>query len=108
MSIRNWLFSVFNVIRIRPDLATANRFSDDVSVLLNQCSGVVILGDANDDGVFDNFDITWFVLALTNPTAYQKMFSDVDPDIVLDMNGDGEFNNLDIADFVAALTGGGT
>jgi hypothetical protein len=65
------------------------------------------LGDANGDGVFNNLDIAAFVLALINPIAYQAMFPDVDPDLVLDMNGDGVFNNLDIAGFVAALTGGG-
>jgi endonuclease I len=68
--------------------------------------GEVILGDANGDSVFNNLDIAAFVLALTNPVAYQAMFPDVDPDVVLDMNGDGGFDNLDIASFVAALTGG--
>jgi hypothetical protein len=65
------------------------------------------LGDANGDGEFNNLDIASFVLALTNPVAYQAMFPDVDTDCVLDMNGDGIFSNLDIASFVAALTGGG-
>ena len=65
----------------------------------------IILGDANDDGVLNNLDIAWFVLALVDPSAYQAMFPDVDPDVVLDMNGDGVFNNLDIAGFVAALLG---
>ena len=64
------------------------------------------LGDANGDGTFNNQDIASFVLALTNPVAYQTMFPDIDPDVVLDMNGDGEFDNMDIADFVEALTGG--
>lgn len=66
----------------------------------------IILGDANDDGVFNNLDIASFVLALTNPVAYQAMFPDLNVDVVLDMNGDGGFDNLDIAGFVAALTGG--
>ena len=83
-------------------------FSDNVSVLLNQSSGLVILGDADGDGVFNNQDIASFVSALTNQKAYQTMFPDVDPDVVLDMNGDGEFDNLDIADFVASRTCGGT
>ena len=64
------------------------------------------LGDADGDGIFNNQDIASFVLALTNPVAYQTMFPDIDPDVVLDMNGDGEFNNTDISGFVAALTGG--
>lgn len=66
----------------------------------------LVLGDANDDGVFNNSDIAAFVLALTNTGAFQAMFPDVDPDVVLDMNGDGVFDNGDIASFVAALTGG--
>ena len=67
-----------------------------------------VLGDANNDGVFNNLDIASFILALTNLPEYQVMFPDVDPDGVLDMNCDGIFSNLDIAAFVAALTGGGT
>lgn len=67
----------------------------------------LVLGDANDDGVFNNSDIASFVLALTNLVAYQAMFPGVDPDVVLDMNDDGSFDNFDIAAFVAALTGDG-
>ena len=67
----------------------------------------LLLGDANGDGVLTNQDIASFVLALTNLVAYQAMFPDANPDVVLDMNGDGVFSNLDIADFAAALTGGG-
>ncbi len=63
------------------------------------------LGDANDDGILNNLDIAWFVLALADPSAYQAMFPDVDPEFVLDMNQDGAFNNLDIAGFVTALLG---
>ncbi len=64
----------------------------------NVCFGV--LGDANNDGVFNNSDIAGFVMALTvNPPSPTNG--------ILDMNCDGEFNNSDIAAFVAALTGGG-
>ena len=68
-------------------------------------TSVLVLGDANGDGVFNNLDIASFVLALTDQKAYQAMFPDVDTDVVLDMNCDGVFDNLDIAGFVAALTG---
>ncbi len=64
-----------------------------------------VLGDANGDGGLTNLDIASFVMALTNPIAYQAMYPEVDPDMLLDMNGDGSFDNLDIAGFVAALTG---
>lgn len=76
-----------------------------VGGFLGDFSVVAVIGDANDDGVFNNADIASFVLALTNLVAYQAMFPKVDPDIILDMNGDGVFNNADIAGFVAALTG---
>ena len=76
--------------------------------ILVQGSNIVTLGDANGDGVFNNLDIASFVLALTNPVAYQVMFPDADPDVALDMNQDEVFDNLDIASFVAALTGGAT
>ncbi|WP_419195192.1 carbohydrate-binding protein [Novipirellula herctigrandis] len=66
----------------------------------------VLLGDANDDGVFNNGDIGQFVNALLNPTIYQMMYPNVDPNVRLDMNGDGFFNNGDIGAFVSALTGG--
>ncbi len=64
-----------------------------------------LLGDANNDGVFSNLDIASFVLALTDPIAYQAKFPNVDPNVVLDMNHDGVVDNLDISAFVAALVG---
>lgn len=64
-----------------------------------------VLGDANDDGVFNNQDIASFVLALTDGKTYGMMFPNVDTDFVLDMNCDGIFDNTDIAAFVEALTG---
>ena len=64
-----------------------------------------LLGDANNDGVFSNLDISSFVLALTDPVAYRASFPNVDPDVVLDMNHDGVLDNLDISAFVAALVG---
>ena len=91
-----------NLIGSTIPLANGTNFGD----ILVQGLNIITLGDANDDGLLSNLDIASFVLALTNPVAYQAMHPNVDPDIVLDMNGDGFFSNLDIADFVAALTGG--
>ncbi len=90
--------------------SVGNAFQSDASSLDLQFTvgSVLLLGDANGDGVFNNGDIASFVLALTNAAAYQAMYPNVDPDVVLDMNGDGFFNNGDIGGFVAALTGGGT
>ena len=62
-----------------------------------------VLGDANDDGVLNNLDITFFGQALFSPAAYAAAFPDVDTSCVLDMNGDGFLNNFDISGFGAAL-----
>lgn len=85
-----------------------NGFQDQPFVSGSILHTEIAFGDASGDGVLNNADIAAFVLALTNAVAYQAMFPNVDPDVVLDMNGDGAFNNGDIAAFVAALTGGGT
>ena len=74
-----------------------------VGSLASSVANASQLGDANDDGSFDNFDIAPFVMALVNPQMFGAMYPDVDPDVVLDMNGDGMFDNLDITGFVAAL-----
>lgn len=90
------------------DLVLLDEGRDVVVVVFNEGdlgNQIEVLGDANGDGVFNNADIASFVLALTNPAAYQAMFPNADPDVVLDMNGDEVFNNADIAAFVAALTG---
>ena len=63
----------------------------------------VLLGDANGNGVVNNLDIGPFATALFNPSMYQIIYPNLDPDVVLDMNGSGEFNNLDIAGFARAL-----
>lgn len=61
-------------------------------------------GDMNCDGVIDNFDIDPFVLALTDPAAYDAAFPDCDRDLG-DINGDGTLDNFDIDPFVALITG---
>ncbi len=61
-------------------------------------------GDLNCDGAEDFGDINPFVLALTNPAAYQQKF----PDCRLlqgDCNGDGLVDFGDINPFVRILTG---
>jgi hypothetical protein len=63
------------------------------------------LGDLNCDGAVNNFDINPFVLALTNPSAYQIAYPDCNV-LNADCNGDGVVNNFDINPFVALLTGG--
>ena len=63
----------------------------------------VVLGDADGNGVVNNFDIGGFAMALFNRSMYLAMFPDSDPDVVMDMNGDGEFNNRDISGFATAI-----
>ncbi|MBL8878304.1 MAG: hypothetical protein JNG88_04210, partial [Phycisphaerales bacterium] len=65
-----------------------------------------VLGDMNCDGVVDNFDIDPFVLALTNPAAYNAAFPGCS---VLngDANQDGALDNFDIDPFVLCVLNGG-
>jgi hypothetical protein len=75
---------------------------DDVQII-----GTPLLspGDMNCDGVVDGFDIQPFVLALTDPDAYESLYPDCN---VLngDINGDGAVDGFDIQPFVELLTGG--
>ncbi|MGD8453857.1 MAG: S8 family serine peptidase [Phycisphaerae bacterium] len=57
------------------------------------------VGDLNCDGAIDNFDISPFVLALTDPTGYAAAYPGCDRDLA-DVNGDGTVDNFDIGPFV--------
>ena len=61
------------------------------------------IGDLNCDGSVDNFDIDAFVLAVTNPTAYDLAYPACDHSLA-DCNEDGSVNNFDIDPFVDLLT----
>lgn len=61
-------------------------------------------GDANCDGVINNFDIDPFVLMLTNPEGYEATYLDCTL-FNGDINLDGAVNNFDIDGFVDLLTG---
>jgi len=62
------------------------------------------LGDLDCDGAVDFDDVAAFVLALTNPAAYQAAHPDCQP-ARADCNGDGVVNFDDIDAFVARLAG---
>jgi subtilisin family serine protease len=66
--------------------------------------GPLLPGDLNCDGVVGFKDINPFVLALSDPVAYQAAFPNCN---ILngDINGDGQVNFRDINPFVALLTG---
>lgn len=64
----------------------------------------LLIGDLNCDGLVNNFDITPFVLALSDAAAYEAEFPDCDR-AAADVNGDGLINNFDIDAFVALIGG---
>ncbi len=66
-----------------------------------------LLGDMNLDGSLDTGDVAPFVLALTDPEAYEAQYG-IDPAIPGDINGDGSFDTGDVAPFVNLLVGGGS
>lgn len=86
-----------------------SRPAPDICGTTDPCEGQVI-GDANCDGLLNNFDIDCFVLALTTDEATWNAFCNTSGNCnylcVLDINGDGSVNNFDIDPFVACLTGG--
>ncbi|MBL8880773.1 MAG: right-handed parallel beta-helix repeat-containing protein, partial [Phycisphaerales bacterium] len=62
-------------------------------------------GDLDCNGVVNNFDIDPFVLALTDPAAYEAAFPDCNINNA-DVNDDGLVNNFDINPFVLCLSAG--
>ena len=63
-------------------------------------------GDMNRDGHVDTADVADFVLALTDPAAYEHRHG-FDPAEVGDINQDGAFDTADVAAFVEMITGNG-
>ncbi len=61
-----------------------------------------LIGDMNGDGVVDTGDVAPFVLALTDPAAYEAQYG-IDPALVGDINQDGSFDTGDVAAFVQLL-----
>ena len=64
-----------------------------------------LIGDMNCDGMVNFFDIDGFVLAVTDPSAYEATYPDCDI-MLADCNGDGEVNFFDIDAFVELIVGG--
>ena len=63
-----------------------------------------LIGDMNDDGVVSFLDISSFILALSDPSAYETMLG-IDPNIRGDANADGVIDFLDISGFITLLSG---
>ncbi len=70
-----------------------------------ECASAGTLGDMNCDGVVSVGDINPFVLALTQPDAYDLMFPDCDL-ARADINGDGMVSVGDINGFVDLVSNG--
>jgi hypothetical protein len=68
------------------------------------CVPGLTLGDADCNGVVDNFDIQPFVLALCRPEEYAAQYPNCDPRTA-DANRDGRVNDFDITPFVHLLVG---
>ncbi|MGD8454477.1 MAG: FG-GAP-like repeat-containing protein [Phycisphaerae bacterium] len=83
-----------------PDLVVGN--SGDPSVMVFYAHVPYAVGDLNCDGIVNNFDISPFILALTDPTTYAQRYPNCDR-LLADINGDTEVNNFDIAPFVQLL-----
>jgi hypothetical protein len=64
----------------------------------------VVLGDLNCDGAVNFADINPFVMALSNPAAWQQAYPGCNP-LTGDINGDGNVDLADINAFIALLGG---
>ncbi|MBK8913789.1 MAG: hypothetical protein IPM64_04160 [Phycisphaerales bacterium] len=64
-----------------------------------------VRGDMNCDGVFNNFDIDPFVLAVVDPVGYAIAYPGCDP-LHGDLDDSGALNNFDIDPFVTCLVSG--
>ncbi|TWT40385.1 hypothetical protein RAS1_40940 [Phycisphaerae bacterium RAS1] len=89
----------------RDDRASRGGGSGRIDIRLNAPAPKLTLGDLNCDGLTDILDINPFVLALSDPAAYQQQFP-ICPIANGDINMDGNTDVLDINPFVALLTGG--
>ncbi|MCG3128997.1 MAG: hypothetical protein CHACPFDD_03893 [Phycisphaerae bacterium] len=65
----------------------------------------VAAGDMNCDGSVNGFDVDGFVLAISDPDAYNATYPDCSL-LVADLNGDGSSNGFDVDAFVDVLDGG--
>ncbi len=81
-------------------------FLADVFLAQLPTATVYLPGDFDGSGTVDTQDINPFILALTNPAAFQSTYG-VNP-VVYDTNNDGVINTEDINPFILILTGGGS
>ncbi|MBL8877782.1 MAG: S8 family serine peptidase [Phycisphaerales bacterium] len=88
------------------DLIITGGTPNHASLLTNLSCVLELPGDMNCDGRVNNFDINPFVMAISDPTAYEVEYPNCSV-LRADINGDGLVNNFDIAPFVACVENGG-
>ncbi len=80
----------------------------EVAVSAAPVNGGFVLGDMDNNGVLDAFDVAPFELALADASAYMAAFPGLDPDILGDFDASGALDAFDVTGFEAALAGVGT
>jgi hypothetical protein len=78
-------------------------FSGQPAIAVFYAKPAFLVGDMNCDGAVSVSDIGPFVLAITDPAAYEAAFPDCNI-LAGDTNGDGQLSVSDIGPFVALLT----
>lgn len=84
---------------------TALQFLFPATEAADELAALLYRGDANCDGLVNNFDIDPFVLALIAPAEYAQVFPGCGG-ARTDVNNDGATNNFDIDPFVACVVNG--
>jgi len=69
--------------------------------------GVQLVGDLDDNGVVDAFDVDDFELALADRQAYLGAHAGLVPDLIGDLDGSGKIDAFDVDDFERLLAGSG-
>ena len=102
-----WLGGPLYTWFVYPDANLRRLFVDEVGVgpQIELVPGF-ILGDMDNDGDVDNFDIQPFELALTDMAAWEAQYGLTDGALRGDIDGDNDFDNFDIQPFEGLLTGG--
>ena len=84
-------------------LLYAGRGEDALGIASLSSPNVVLVGDMNGDGAINFLDIGPFIVALSDPAAYQSSFN-LDANVSGDTNGDGGIDFLDISGFIVLLS----
>ena len=97
----NQLNQYLRAVTDDPNVAQGYRHDDDGNLI-----EAFVAADMNCDGAIDSFDVSPFILAMTDPDEYAQQHPDCN---ILngDLNGDGEVDSFDLDLFTALLLGSG-